>query len=129
MPDGSPRESTLPGGLHCRFVLNRPAALTSRTVRGNELGFEGDTGTKFAARVRVLPGEGGQLTEEKDALVLKGGTSATVLISGVSNYNRAEPALRTPTTGPPRPPAFSTRPRPSGGPPCGSARWTTTPAS
>ncbi|MFO1491849.1 MAG: glycoside hydrolase N-terminal domain-containing protein [Kiritimatiellia bacterium] len=89
-------ESTLPGGLHCRLALNRPAALTSRTVRGNELGFEGDTGTRFAARVRVLPGEGGQLTEEKDSLMLKGGTSATIVISGVSNYNRADP--RTPRT-------------------------------
>jgi alpha-L-fucosidase 2 len=84
-------ETTLPAGLHCRFQLTRPAALTNRFARVNELGFDGDCGTKFAARVRVLPGPGGSVTVDGETLVLQDGTSATVLIASATDYNRAEP--------------------------------------
>ena len=65
-------ETTRPEGLHCRFKLNRPAAVTHRFAKGNELGFDGDSGTKFAARARVLPEAGGKVTTEGETLVLTG---------------------------------------------------------
>ena len=49
-------ETTRPGGLHCRFKLNRPTAwIRAVPRRGIELGFEGDCGTKFAASARCCP--------------------------------------------------------------------------
>ena len=84
-------ETTQSQGLHCRFKLDRPAGITSRFAQGNELGFEGDCGTKFSARVRVIPESGGRVTDEGGSLVLHGGNAATVIITSATDYHRAEP--------------------------------------
>ena len=84
-------ETTRLEGLHCRFKLGRPAALTRQFAQGNELGFDGDSGTKFAARARVLPEAGGSVTSEGEALVLKGGQAATIIITSATDYHRAAP--------------------------------------
>jgi alpha-L-fucosidase 2 len=84
-------ETTRPEGLHCRFKLTRPAGLTSLFAKGNELGFAGDSGTKFVARVKVLPENGGGVNADSDSLVLQGGHAATIIIASATDYNRDEP--------------------------------------
>ncbi len=87
-------ESTCPQGLQCRFKLNRSAGITSRFVKENQLGFVGQVdadGTKFTALARVIPDAAGIVTQEPDALVLKGGTSATIIITSATDYHRDEP--------------------------------------
>ncbi len=84
-------ESTRPGGLHVRFTLSRPAAITGRTAAGNEIGFDGDCGTRFAARLRVMPETGGAVSVDGETLVLKGGAAATVLITAATDHHRSDP--------------------------------------
>ncbi|MEO5716365.1 MAG: glycoside hydrolase N-terminal domain-containing protein [Luteolibacter sp.] len=84
-------ETDLPQGLHCKFALSRPAALTSQFATGDTLGFDGDCGTRFATRVRVLPENGGEISTEGNILTLTGGKAVTVIIAAATDYNRDEP--------------------------------------
>jgi alpha-L-fucosidase 2 len=84
-------ETTLPEGLHCQFSLTRPAAVTSCFAKGDTLGFDGDCGTRFATRARVLPEAGGTVTVDGETLVLKGGSAATIVITAATDYHRAAP--------------------------------------
>lgn len=84
-------ETTRQVGLHCKISMNRQAAITRRFAEGNDLGFDGDSGTKFAARARVLPEDGGQVSADGDGLVLKGGRAATIIIASATDYHRADP--------------------------------------
>ncbi len=92
-------ESTLPGGLQCRFTLGRAQGVTHQTAEGHELFYEGQTnalGTKFAVRARVLPEPGGTVKADGKSLVLTGGRAATILITCATDYHREEP--RAPRT-------------------------------
>lgn len=84
-------ETTRPGGLNCRIAMNRPAGITKRFAAGGELGFEGNCGTQFAARARVLPEVGGIVTTDGDGLVLTGGQAAVILITAATDYHRSAP--------------------------------------
>ena len=92
-------ETTRPEGLNVRLKLDRPGGVTARFAQGAELGYDGDTGkngVRFATRAKVIP-EGGELTADKNALTLRGGKSATIIITSATNHNRTEP--REPLTG------------------------------
>lgn len=84
-------ETTRPAGLHCRFALSRPAGITRSYAAGGDLGFEGAAGTRFVCRARLLPDADGTVTADGNTLVLKGGESATIIITSATNYNRSEP--------------------------------------
>lgn len=92
-------ETTRPEGLNLRLKLDRSAGVSTRTAQGDELAFEGETGkggVAFATRAKVLA-PGAQIKGEANALVIKGGKSATVIITSATNHNRDAP--REPLSG------------------------------
>jgi alpha-L-fucosidase 2 len=87
-------ETTRPAGLHCRFSLSRSAGITRQFATGNEMGFEGQAGadgTKFRALVRLIPEAGAAVGPDGNALALKGGKAATLVITCATDYQRDEP--------------------------------------
>ena len=89
-------ESTQPAGLHCRIRLDRPAAVSARAAKDGVLTIEGDCGTKFKAFAMVRPEEKGAVRTDGDALVLEGGSAATIVIAAATDYHRDDP--RAPRT-------------------------------
>jgi alpha-L-fucosidase 2 len=86
-------ETTRPGGLNLRLTLDRVAGVTARSAQGAELAFEGSVGkdaVQFTSRARVIA-DGAQITAADNALVVKGGKAATIIITAATNHNRDNP--------------------------------------
>jgi len=92
-------ETTLPTGLNCKFEMSRPKGVTKNFAANATIGFEGQTannGIKFKAACRIIPEKGAALTVEGNAIVLKGGRSAVLVICSATDYNRSNPRSRQP---------------------------------
>ena len=93
--------STLPDGLQCRISYNRSEGVTLLQSENNTISFAGkvgkkkdhekSNGTSFASQLRVIARNEGSVAAENNQLILKGGESATLIISATTNHNRKSP--------------------------------------
>jgi alpha-L-fucosidase 2 len=100
-------QSTLPDGLQCQITYNRSEGVTFHRAENNTISFLGKVGKKknhsktngtaFASQLCVISENDGKVFAENNRLILKGGESATLIISATTNHNRKSP--RTPLTG------------------------------
>jgi alpha-L-fucosidase 2 len=79
--------------------MSRPKGVTKVFADNATIGFEGQTannGINFKAACRVISEKSSQLTVEGNAIVLKGGNSAVLVICSATDYNRSNPRSRLP---------------------------------
>ena len=93
--------STLPDGLQCQISYNRSEGVTLLQSKNNTISFAGkvgkkknhakSNGTAFTSQLHVIAKNQGKVFAENNQLVLKGGESATLIISAATNHHRKSP--------------------------------------
>lgn len=85
--------STRPNGLHFKLSLTHPRDEAS--IINGQLVLAGQAengGTRFQSHLKVIPGDGGKVSNSSGVLTLSGGKESLIIFSAATDYNIDDPA-------------------------------------